>query len=148
MSSARRMLRPSAAGILAVVCLPLAAGLLTEPGVRQLGKASPRMFADVRQLERASPRLITEAAGGGRLNLTVGGGLNLTGSLDCLENNGGTCRIQNCFDWRGPQTCHLTRCFCSDGTCAGTDGRCHSQRNKRIGSTYRLENVRFPGYYL
>jgi len=77
------------------------------------------------------------------------GFLNLTGSLDCLENNGGSCTIQSCYAWRGPhQTCHLFRCFCTKGTCAGTDGKCHNQQNVLLGSSFRLRNVRWPNYFM
>jgi len=80
--------------------------------------------------------------------LKVVQGLNATGSLDCIENNGGSCVVENCYDWRGQQTCHLGRCFCSDGMCAGADGACHRQRNAMVASGIRLRNVRFPDYYL
>mmetsp|Transcript_105265 Transcript_105265/g.280256 ORF Transcript_105265/g.280256 Transcript_105265/m.280256 type:complete len:366 (-) Transcript_105265:42-1139(-) len=76
------------------------------------------------------------------------GGLNLTGSMDCIDNNGGSCLVQSCYSWRGSQTCHLGRCFCTAGQCAGTDGMCHDEHNVVIANAVRFRNVRFPDYFL
>jgi len=106
--------------------------------------SAPRYELDASQQSRLRPA----QAGLALLAGTDGAELNLSGSVDCIENNGGTCTFQSCFAWRGSQTCHLGRCFCKGGQCAGTDGMCHDEQNEVIGTRYLLRNLRFPDYYI
>jgi len=115
------------------------------PHPSALKRSSPRHELEVlpQSDTRPEPAAMLQLAG------MASAKLNLSGTLDCVENNGGTCAFQNCYAWRGAaQTCHLARCFCTGGLCAGTDGKCHEERNELIGHRVLLRNVRWPEYYI
>lgn len=66
----------------------------------------------------------------------------------CIKHTGGTCFTESCADWRGSTDCTHGRCFCSEDTCAGSDGKCHSQPYKMLLKKFKIRNVRWPDYYM
>lgn len=69
----------------------------------------------------------------------------------CIENTGGICVSENCYDWRGQTTCSSGRCFCTGGHCAGSDQACHDPATdpyKQIGGDFRIRNARWPDHYM
>lgn len=71
-----------------------------------------------------------------------------SGDLTCIERTGGTCAVDKCFEWRGPTQCSMAACYCSDGGCAGADGKCYQQRNELVASGFVLRNVARPSQVL
>lgn len=88
------------------------------------------------------------------LLLLLRAGLALAGNMPaCIVNTGGTCVSESCFAWRGQTECNKGRCFCTGGTCSGSDEVCYNssmpyQQVGGEGQTYELRNARWPDYYM
>mmetsp|Transcript_10244 Transcript_10244/g.32325 ORF Transcript_10244/g.32325 Transcript_10244/m.32325 type:complete len:280 (-) Transcript_10244:101-940(-) len=66
----------------------------------------------------------------------------------CIENTGGTCRLDNCMSWRGSTRCDGGRCFCTGGTCSGSDEVCSNTAYTELPATFKIRNARWPDHYM
>lgn len=72
--------------------------------------------------------------------------------MDCIANTGAFC-ILNCGASRGDGYCKWGRCFCNEGSCAGSDEICHegaasAMTDSTDGQVYHITNSRWPEFKL
>mmetsp|Transcript_86379 Transcript_86379/g.239537 ORF Transcript_86379/g.239537 Transcript_86379/m.239537 type:complete len:313 (+) Transcript_86379:75-1013(+) len=74
------------------------------------------------------------------------GGPTVRYEQTCYGFTGGTCTVTSCDADRGAK-CKSGLCVC-DGGCSGPDGVCHSSSYKKVAGSFRLQNMKWPKYYL
>eukprot|EP00931_Biecheleriopsis_adriatica_P123182 TRINITY_DN98233_c0_g1_i1.p1 TRINITY_DN98233_c0_g1~~TRINITY_DN98233_c0_g1_i1.p1 ORF type:complete len:317 (+),score=44.61 TRINITY_DN98233_c0_g1_i1:47-997(+) len=68
--------------------------------------------------------------------------------LLCLQDTGGTCRLEGCWAERGPTACVQGRCLCKPGLCASSQGTCIKEKSRLVPGSYRITSEKYPDYFL